>query len=1515
MMEIIEATCLIVTDDELIYKKLSDIFQRINFKVIIANSGEDAMEKAKNIPFNLAFVGEKLPDINGVSLVKNLKEIYPERNYIVISEDPSVWSQIDALRAGVDDYFIKPFDIEEIIRKTKEFVKNQFLYHKLKESEEKFRGITEQTFIGIAIVQDNKMVYCNQAVSDINEYSIDEMLTWAVDDILQIIHPEYRELVLNSLNEYQQTPNTPVSEIEFPVYSKKSELKWLHVNFKTIFYLDRNALLATLIDITEKKQAEIALMESEEKFRNLSYELETILDIIPGMFYCKDKNGVVTRTNLIFAESLNLRKSEIIGKTAFDLFPKDQAESFQKDDLEVINNGKPKLNIEESVDFPDGKIWAITNKIPYYSKDGDIKGIIGLSVDITEHKKIEQELKQSEDKFKRIFESNPDLFFLIDKDYTFLEYSGKEEDLYTTPENFLGKKVSELFPPELSKIFTNAFEKTFRTENPQIIEYKLLQKDGLHYFEAQILFFSEEKLAIFARDITERKIAEIALKESEEKFRSITEETFIGITIIQDNKIVYFNQAFIDIAGFPKDEILNWEINDIVRPIHQDHREMMLNYIITYQQDTDKPVFESEFPHYTKKSELKWVRVNLKTMIYREKNCLFVTTIDITERKKAEIALKESEEKFRKIFDSNPDLFFMIDKDSTFLDYSGKEEDFYIVPENFLGKKVSELFPPKLSKIFTETIEKTIRTENPQIIEYELPMIAGLHYYEARLLYFSKEKIAVFIRDITERKHSEIALKESEEKFREITEQTSIGVTILQDNKIVYSNKAQSNITGYSLEEILDLGGDDLILPIHEDYREKVLKFINDYQQDIKQPVSEIEFPFYNKKKGLKWILLKRKTIIYQQRYGILVTTLDISEKKQAELALRDSEEKFRRITEENFVGIVIVQNNKIVYGNQMISDITGISINEIIGWDVNDATKLVSEDLRKLVLDYINEYQMEPEKPVSELEFLIYSRNGEPKWLHGNFKTIIYQDKNALFATFIDITDKKQAEISLKESEEKFRNIAEQSLMGIIILQDGVFKYFNDRISEMNGYTAEEIKDWTPNEWVKSIYPDDREFVSEQARKKQAGDPDVIHQYRYRTIRKEGQIRWMEIFSKTIIYKGHSADLAMIIDITDKIEADQKLKESEQNFREIAEQTLIGYVILQDNRIKYSNKAHSDITGYSLEEILRWEGQKLLEPVHENYRELVSTYITKFQNSVEGLSAEVEFQYYTKKKEIKWIRTHIKTIFYQQRRAILISLIDITEQKKIEKLIKQEVQKLKDLDEIRNEFIDRSSHELKTPLTSVYSASSLFIDLFQNELSQKQLRLIKIIHNGAKRLDELVKNTLDLSRIDIGKLELNIKKVNLINLLRESLEELYYLILERNLIVHSELNQEVYIECDKTRIHQVIINILSNAVKNTPPYGKLYVRLNKTTTNVQIFISDTGVGFTMKEKTKIFQKFGKIERYGKGMDINTEGSGLGLFISKKIVDLHNGDIQIESGGRNKGTTCVITLPINFNPD
>ena len=187
----------------------------------------------------------------------------------------------------------------------------------------------------------------------------------------------------------------------------------------------------------------------------------------------------------------------------------------------------------------------------------------------------------------------------------------------------------------------------------------------------------------------------------------------------------------------------------------------------------------------------------------------------------------------------------------------------------------------------------------------------------------------------------------------------------------------------------------------------------------------------------------------------------------------------------------------------------------------------------------------------LKEFEVRLIRKDGTMFWASISSSIQQFEDHTFLINSFQDITKRKEIEFNLKESEEKFRTIAEQLFMNIVILQDGIYKYFNTGISKTNGYSIEEIQSWEPYEFAKLIHPDDKDFVMEQARKKQAGEKDIVIHYKYRLIRKDGKIRWIENFSKTINYEGRPADLIMSVDITDKIKAEKKLKESEEKYRE----------------------------------------------------------------------------------------------------------------------------------------------------------------------------------------------------------------------------------------------------------------------------------------------------------------------------------------------------------------------------
>ncbi|MCK4384526.1 MAG: PAS domain S-box protein, partial [Candidatus Lokiarchaeota archaeon] len=198
---------------------------------------------------------------------------------------------------------------------------------------------------------------------------------------------------------------------------EKGESIWLDINRIPLTDTkgDVNGILVTFEEITDRKIAEEKLRNSEKKYKNLSMELETIMDIIPSIIFVKNKSGIYTRVNQAFADYLKLEKEDIIGKSTIDLFPQELATNIKRDDLEVIKNGIPKLNIEETVEFPEGKVSVIISKMPNYNEKDEINGVIGFAIDISERKELEQRLIKSEERYRELANSLPQVIAETDE--------------------------------------------------------------------------------------------------------------------------------------------------------------------------------------------------------------------------------------------------------------------------------------------------------------------------------------------------------------------------------------------------------------------------------------------------------------------------------------------------------------------------------------------------------------------------------------------------------------------------------------------------------------------------------------------------------------------------------------------------------------------------------------------------------------------------------------------------------------------------------------------------------------------------------------------------------------------------------------------------------------------------------------------------------------------------------------------------------------------------------------------
>ncbi len=296
-------------------------------------------------------------------------------------------------------------------------------------------------------------------------------------------------------------------------------------------------------------------------------------------------------------------------------------------------------------------------------------------------------------------------------------------------------------------------------------------------------------------------------------------------------------------------------------------------------------------------------------------------------------------------------------------------------------------------------------------------------------------------------------------------------------------------------------------------------------------------------------------------------------------------------------------EDTNIIDVNQAWLDFLGYDKEEVLGKCFGEYLVLKSRELLTSRFSHFKDVGV-----IRDVEYEIVKKDGTHGiiWLDGRIEF----DKNGNFQQahcfFKDITERKRTEKKLKESEEKFRNIAEQSFMSIYIIQDGIFKYRNQRATDVSGYSREDIKNWEPYEYAKIIHPEDRELVLEQSKKKQEGDLNVINRYKFRIIKKSGEIVWIDNFSKTINYKGRPADLVITEDITEKIVAEQKLKESEEKYRTLIENMPDAiYSSLPDanSTTLFLSNRWEDWTGIPVEDYLK-DPNLFFQTIHPDDRE-----------------------------------------------------------------------------------------------------------------------------------------------------------------------------------------------------------------------------------------------------------------------------------------------------------------------
>ncbi|MFX0072151.1 MAG: PAS domain S-box protein, partial [Candidatus Hermodarchaeota archaeon] len=1308
--------------------------------------------------------------------------------------------------------------LTKLIAVSRDITEQKKMAEKIQESEIKYRTLFEQAADAVILIdpESGEFVEFNTKAHEHLGYTREEFKKLRIPDfeVLQSaedVKAEFNKILKNGIDVFETKQRT-----------KTGEIRDILVSAKPVEIRGKKYIQTIWKDITEQKKMAEKIRESEIKYRTLfDQAVDTVILIDP-------ESGEFVEFNTQAHEHLGYTREEFKKLRIPDFEVLHSAEEVKASFNKILEDGIAMFETRHKTKTGEFRDILVS------AKPVEIRGkkyIQAIWKDISDTKKAEQKLKDSEEKYRELFEKSPislwkDDFSNIKKYIDNLKAQGVEDLREYLDENLeefkliissieildVNKKTLELFKFNTKEDLINRFKDLF--PNEAITSYKegiLAFSEGETKFEIELNTLTSvgERLKILSigeivsgyendwsnvlisvTDITDLKKTEQLLKESEEKFRNIAEQSLMGIAIAQDNQIKYINKTYADMWGYNIEEMMNWQIKDVVNVIHPDDRVFILKQLAKKQQGKSDIINQYQYRGIKKSGEIIWVDNYSKTIKFKGKSADFITVINITDKKKAIQNLIDSEEKYRHLFEQSPNTIVLFDLNGTILEFNNKLQNMFgYNRDDFIGKNFSEInviHPdslPKAIELFKEIINKG-GSATAEFLFYrkDRSLMWGLTHGKLIKL-GDKYFIQSIIQDISEHKESEKNLIEYARKLEIL-------------NRII--------LTGNKTDDLLKLLKKGLRSTLELMYFDAGAIYI------INESKNNAELICY---RGLsldfletsKWGLLKDGPYNRVFNQGRPIFRQDYSKIEP------NNTDKWNFQT---FAIVPLIANKEIIGSLNIIS-----KSNHIFSIQEKDLLLSIGRELGSVI-------------------------------------------------------SRMKIEESLKEKKRFLSNIFTSIQDGICIIDE------NHNILQVNPKMEEWYSSMIPllnkkcyEIFCNSLQPcEDCSCLNSIERK----EPLIkIAPKKKRNIDEDGIIETY-IFPFQDKQTGEISGIVEYMrDVSEKHEFKNRLRDSEEKSKSILESIKEGYfeVDLQGN-ITFINNGINNIFGYESDELI---GTNFNNFVEENTnKKLRNLFYEIYKTEIPQRS----FQFKAKKKnnENLFIETSIYLKFNSKGRKIGFYglLRDITLNKQAEKLIKEEIRRLKELDKLKNEFVYRASHELKTPLNSISSASNLLLRLHSNKLDKRTQEILEIIKKGGDRLELLINSLLDVSKIEKGALELTLEKINIVDLIKQTVRDLFYLVEEREMNIEIKIDKDLYLIVDKIKIEQVLMNLIVNSIKYTPPRGNISISAKINTNYIDISIKDDGIGFNEEEKKKIFKKFGKIERYGKGSNIITEGSGLG---------------------------------------
>lgn len=808
----------------------------------------------------------------------------------------------------------------------------------LRESEMRFRTVADFTYDWeYWRGPEGNLIYVSPSCERITGYRPHEFQD---DPALMeaIVHPDDRARVAEHMR--QEILNHSARAIEFRILTRSGEQRWIGHVCQPVRDADGvwQGRRASNRDITQRKQAEESLEtlrdQLEELVRERTAELEelsdqmvaersllrTVIDNLPDSIYAKDARSRFLVGNAAVATLMGAATpDDLLGKTDFDFYPPELASKFRADEEAVVRTGQPAANIEEPVLDPQGNThWLLTTKVPLRDSQGNVIGLVGIGRDITERKQTEETLQKSQANLSQAQQIAHLGSWAMNLETSDLDWSDESYRIFGLSPTGIGMTQERFFDyvyPEDKEAVLKVTEDALNNNKPFDIEHRIVRPDGETRFvleQAEVIFDESGRpleMIGTVQDITERKQAEEALQESEELFRTVFEQAGVGVArTAPDGRFLSVNQRYCDIVGYSQAEMLEKSFQDITHTDDADDNVDRFRQLVAGK--TDSYSLEKRYLH--KDGSVVWV--TLTTSLVRDpsdapKYCIAIIE-DITERKQAEVALQESQERLRVMGTSAHDAILMIDHEGNTSYWNpAAQKMFGYAAEEALGKNLHRLLvPPRFHKAHFEAFPQFQATGTGNAIGKTLELSAVRKDGTEIPVEFSLSAVKVkdrwnaigIIRDISERKQAEETLHASEAKYRELVENAnSIILRMDAEGSVTFFNEFAQRFFGYTQEEILGKSVVGTIIPATDSSGQDLTGIIEDI-------IRSSDGLVVNENENVRrdgervWVTWTNKTFLDDEGRisEILCIGTDISERKQAEEALSDANVQLEEATE-----------------------------------------------------------------------------------------------------------------------------------------------------------------------------------------------------------------------------------------------------------------------------------------------------------------------------------------------------------------------------------------------------------------------------------------------------------------------------------------------------------------------------------------------------------------------------------------------------------------------------------------